>query len=86
MEFQMFGILMNVIFSFDFPSLVTQSARTFGIPTKGRFWAFEKLVKQVELKLSAWMDAFKWAKCAFSIQTSYSEFMKERLIEIMSYT
>ena len=50
-----------------------------GIPIEGLFWAFEKLVKQVESKLNAWMEASKRAKGAFIIQTSYSEFMKERL-------
>ena len=38
-------------------------------------------MKQVESKLNAWMEAFKRAKNAFVIQTSYSEFMKERLIK-----
>ena len=52
-----------------------------GIPTEGLFWAFEKLVKQVESKLNAWMEASKRAKGAFIIQTSYLGFMKERLIK-----
>ena len=42
-------------------------------------WAYEKLMKQVESKLNVWMEAFKQAKGAFIIQTSYWDFMKERL-------